>query len=53
MRNLNLTKLTMYDTIGMIKKNVKNRLRKIGINIELTFVQATATAIAIAIAMTI
>lgn len=39
----------MYDTIGMIKESVKNMLRKIGVNMELTFVQATAIAIAIAI----
>lgn len=46
-RNLNLTKLTMYDTIGMIKESVKNMLRKTGVNIELTCVRATAIAMTI------
>lgn len=43
----------MYDTIGMIKENVKNMLRKTGVNIELTCVQATAIAIAMTISMAI
>ena len=51
--NEEITKLAMYDTIGMIKESVKNMLRKTSVNIELTCVWVTAIAIAMTMSISI